>query len=110
MFDFHSNKSKLNLNAPSYVPKNIKTFDIVPQFIFNNDISHPLNFLGTNPFNKGNVSLTSSTSSPKSINNIFTPIQNLQSFPPALSLFDRDPPKPTEQEIYEIASKKNYFN
>jgi hypothetical protein len=113
MFDFNSNKSKLNLNAPSYIPKNNKFIELMPQIPFNNNISsNPFGFFDINQFSRFNLSVPSISSSPNPINTFVNISQNFQQVQPSVPLFNTqfsEISNSKEKEIFEIASK-NFFN
>ena len=95
MFDSNFNKSKLNLNAPSYVPKNFKTFENLFQSKTDSNISQ-YNLLE-------NLRAEENTFSPKNLNDLFSPT-NKENF--SLSPFHQCDDL-REKDIYEISSKKN---
>ena len=97
MYDSNLNKSKLNLNAPSYVPKNFKTFDNLFQSKTDNNISQ-FNLLD-------DLRAEENLFSPKNLNDLFSP-KYKENF--KLSTFDQLGDL-REKDVYQINSIKNLY-
>ena len=93
MFEFQQNKSKLNVNAPLYMPKNVKTSNINPPSFFNKEKS-PFNFLQSR--NEDGIISSEITNKITTNNLIFHNFQNVP--------FPNQEISKTKEDTFEISS------